>query len=286
MFRKLASVVALLAFGSPAFAQETGSTCTTIIDALPYTITAPGTYCLRSDTVVQSFYGVQIMSNDVVLNCRGRTIEAAVVEPGSDGISTVAGLRNVTVQNCVVKGFDRGISVGNQGYGAQVLNNRVENSLSVGIAAWGHNARVVNNRVSNMHPELGQQVIGINLLPFTPEISATGQELINNTVASMSASYLLVGLMVSGSTEPRVINNHVLDLQPDPGAYAVSIWLNDWAQGANTTGGQLINNGFMARVNGVQSMWGQPALCKGNTTVGQASAFETCVSRSDNISIP
>jgi hypothetical protein len=279
-------VLALLAFGVPASAQETPSTCTTFINALPYTIEAPGTYCLRANSITQSHYGVQIQSSNVVLNCRGRTVEAAVPQVGTDGISTMSGLDNVTVQNCVVKGFDRGITVGNQAHGAQVLNNRVENGFSDGIIAWGHNARVINNRVSNMHPASGQQVVGISLMPFSPEISATGQELINNTVASMSASYLLVGLMVSGSTDPRVINNHVLDLQPGQGAYSASIWLTGWAQGANTTGGQLINNASMARREGVQAMWGQPALCRGNTAVGLTFGFTGCLSESDNVSIP
>lgn len=286
MFRKLASVLALLAFGAPAYSQETASTCTTIINTLPYTISSPGTYCLRTNSITQSFYGVQILSSDVVLNCRGRSIEAAVPQSGSDGISTMSGLDNVTVQNCIVKGFDRGISIGHEAHGAQVLNNRVENGLSDGIIVWGHNARVVNNRVSNMRPESGQQVVGISLLPFSPEVSATGQELLNNTVASMSASYLLVGLMVSGSTEPRIVNNHVLDLQPAPGAYAASIWMTGWAQGANTTGGQLINNSSMARFEGVQALWGQPALCRGNTAVGLTFGFEGCLTQSDNVLIP
>ena len=102
----------------------------------------------------------------------------------------------------------------------------------------------------------------------------------------MSADSLVVGLMVSGSTEPRIVNNHVLDLQPGPGAYAASIWLSGWAQGANPTGGQLINNSSMARLEGVHALWGQPALCRGNTAVGLTSGFEGCLSQSDNAFIP
>ncbi|MBD9467691.1 right-handed parallel beta-helix repeat-containing protein [Pseudoxanthomonas sp. PXM01] len=288
MFGKLAAVFALAALGTPAFAQDatTAGTCSTIITSLPYTITAPGHYCLRSNAVVQSHYGIHIASSDVVLNCRGRSIQAATQSPGSDGIAGMSGLQNVTVQNCIVRNFDRGISAGHEGSNTQILNNRVENVLSDGIMVWGHNARVVNNRVSNILPSAAYQVVGISLMPYSPAISATGQEAINNTVAGLTADYLLVGLMISGSTNPRLVNNHVMDLRRRTDTHAIAIWLSGWAQGANTTGGQLINNALMMREPGVSGLSGQPALCKGNTSVGiEVSGFESCLTQTDNTTI-
>ncbi|TQM12190.1 parallel beta helix pectate lyase-like protein [Pseudoxanthomonas sp. 3HH-4] len=287
MFNKFIAVLALATFGAPALAQEGGTTtCSTIITSLPYTITAPGNYCLRNDAVIQSHYGVHIASSDVVLNCRGRSIQAETLSAGSDGIAGMPGLENVTVQNCVVRNFDRGITAGYEGRNTQVLNNRVENVLSNGIAVWGHDARVVNNRVSNILPDTAYQVVGISLFPFSPEVSATGQEAINNTIAGLTADYMLVGMMISGSTNPRLVNNHVLDLRRRTDTNAIGIWFTGWAQGASTTGGQLINNALMMREPGVSGLSGQPALCKGNTSVGIAvSGFESCLVRADNTTI-
>ena len=289
MFNKITAVLALVALGVPAvaLAQDGGTaTCSTIITSLPYTITSPGNYCLRGDAVVQSHYGIHIASSDVVLNCRGRSIQAETLSSGTDGIAGMAGLENVTVQNCVVRNFDRGISAGYEGRNIQVLNNRVENVLSNGISVWGHDARVVNNRVSNIFPDTAYQVVGITLFPFTPEIAATGQEVVNNTVAGLTADYTVVGLMISGSTNPRLVNNHVLDLRRRTNTNAIAIWFTGWAQGASTTGGQLINNALMMREPLVSGLSGQPAVCKGNTSVGiPVSGFESCLVRADNTTI-
>lgn len=288
MFRRISCLFALpvmLMIGVPAHAQETpASACATIINSVPYTITTPGTYCLRNDSVTPSFYGVQIQSSDVVLNCRWKTIQASVRERGSDGISVAGTLENVTVKNCVVKDFDRGITV--HGSNMQVLNSRVDNSITEGITAWGNNARVVNNRVTNTHNEPGQQAVGITLLPASPEVAATGQEAINNVVAGVRDGYLLVGMMISGSTDPRIVNNHIVDVVPAEGSYAIGMWMTGWAQGAVTTGGQMINNTVTSRHPGLQAIWGQPALCRGNTTVGLTFGFAGCLSGSDNIAIP
>jgi hypothetical protein len=288
MLRSVFGFAALALLSLPAMAQDsTTNPCTAYITSVPFDINSPGHYCLRGDLTTTSFRGVNIQSSDVTLNCRSRAITTTNRDAGSDGIVVMGELSNVTVQNCRVNNFDRGISGGFSGNNLQVMNNHVDNSISAGISVWGHGTRVASNRVTNTHHFPGQQSIGINLLPFSPEVSATGQELINNVVASSYGSDQVVGIQISGATNPRVANNVVADLRPDAAGYAVGLWLSGWAQGADTTGVVLVNNSFVSRGSSMQGMWGQPQVCRGNVAIGVSpGTFAACISNIDNTEIP
>lgn len=286
MLRSAFVLLSLAAFSGPVLAQDATNPCTAYVTSIPYDINSPGYYCLRADLATDSFRGVNIQSSDVTLNCRNRAITTTNRDTGSDGIVVMGELANVTIQNCRVNNFDRGISGGYRGTQLQVLNNHVDNAISAGISAWGNGTRIVNNRVTNTHHLPDQQSTGINLLPFAPETSATGQELVNNVVANSYGSNQIIGIQISGATAPRVINNHVIDMRTLNGGYAVALWLSGWAQGATTTDALLINNTFSTRDPAMQGLWGQPSLCRGNIAVGLSqSGFANCLSNLDNTEI-
>ena len=287
MLRIAFGLLSLALVSSPALAQDSTNPCTAYITSIPYDINSPGHYCLKANLTTDSFRGVNIQSSDVTLNCRNRSMTTTVRSPGSDGIVIMGELSNVTVQNCQVNNFDRGINGNYRGTNLQVLNNHVDNAISSGISVWGNETRVVNNRVTNTQHLPDQQSVGINLLPFEPETSAVGQELINNVVAGSRGNNQIIGIQISGATAPRVVNNHVIDLQPAGSGWAVGMWLSGWAQGATTTDVSLINNTFSSRDPVTQGLWGQPKLCRGNIAVGLSqSGFANCLTNTGNTEIP
>ena len=287
MLRNVFGLLSLALLSSPVLAQDAANPCTAYITSLPFDINSPGHYCLKANLTTDSFRAVNIQSSDVTLNCRNRSMTTTNRTGGTDGVVIMGDLSNVTVQNCTVNNFDRGINGNYRGTNLQVLNNHVDNAISAGISVWGNQTRVVNNRVTNTQHRPDQQSVGIHLLPFAPETSAVGQELINNVVAGSRGNNQIIGFEISGSTAPRVVNNHVIDLQPVNGGWAVGMWLSGWAQGATTTDVSLINNSFSARDPVVQGLWGQPKLCRGNLAVGLSqSGFANCLSSVDNTEIP
>jgi|SRR5688572_1374362 len=259
----------------------------TMIAAVPYTITAPGSYCLNSNHTTAYSYGIQIQASDVRLDCKGHAINRSVRDGGSDGITATSDLQNVTIQSCRIDNFDRGVNVGYRGRNFQLLNNHVDNALSIGISVWGHGARVVGNRVTNTHNIPGQYSTGIHMLPFEPSVSATSQVVMNNVIAGSSGDAQVVGLHVSGSASPQVTGNQILDLQVADGGYGMSLWLSDWAQGAHTTGVKFINNTLMSRNPDVLGVVGQPELCVNNIAIGLDNAgLSSCLAGQGNTLIP
>jgi hypothetical protein len=283
MFARIIAAAGLALASLSAPAQEAAPTCGTFITSLPYTISAPGYYCLKQN-LQTDVMSIQILSDDVVLNCRGKTITNTTRSQGSDGIAVFQGTRNVTVQGCTVRDFDRGISVFSSGGNISVLNNHVDGAISNGIQAGGNDIRIANNRVTNVH---GQQPTGIYLVPQSPEVSATGQEVINNVIANVYGGQINTGIAIGGSTAPRITNNHIIDIEGNnETSFSVAFWLMNWAQGATTTGVEMINNTVTSRVPGMGGIWGQPQLCRGNVSVGLPGAFSGCLTSFDTTDIP
>lgn len=254
-----------------------------VITSLPYDISSPGHYCLESDLVSQP-YGINISASHVFVDCKRHSVSASSRQAGGIGIASNSGLADVTISNCLIKDFDHGIDAGYEGTDFQLLNNHIDGSMTSGIQAWGNRTRIVNNRITNAHNESGGQVAGITLLPFNPSTTASGQALINNVIAGMSGSAGVIGLDVSGSSAPQLVNNEVLQMRSN-GSYAIAVFFHDWVQGAVTTNAVLTNNTLSADASNTSetAIVGNPRLCAGNIGVGHtADAFDACTTQLDN----
>lgn len=254
-----------------------------VITSLPYDISSPGHYCLESDLVSQP-YGINISASHVFVDCKRHSVSASSRQAGGIGIASNSGLADVTISNCLIKDFDHGIDAGYEGTDFQLLNNHIDGSMTSGIQAWGNRTRIVNNRITNAHNESGGQVAGITLLPFNPSTTASGQALINNVIAGMSGSAGVIGLDVSGSSAPQLVNNEVLQMRSN-GSYAIAVFFHDWVQGAVTTNAVLTNNTLSADASNTSetAIVGNPRLCAGNIGVGHtADSFDACTTQLDN----
>src|SRR5688572_31641049 len=110
-----------LALAAPSAWAET-NVCT-VISSLPAVISTPGSYCLEQDlslpAVTGDEKGIYIhLASDVTLDCNGHAITGTELSPDDPALDEThydyTGIRigsssRVTVRNCVVHGFFRGI---------------------------------------------------------------------------------------------------------------------------------------------------------------------------------
>lgn len=257
----------------------------TVIASFPYTITAPGNYCLDADHVTDSGGGIAIASNDVSLDCKGHSITKSTRGPWySVGVGADSNLVNVTIQNCRIKDFGRGLVVG--GRNVRMINNWVDGAMREGIAAGGHSAQVIGNRITNTYDDPGNPQASIAVYPYDFGVATSGQVIRDNIVVGAVGHSSYVGIAIYGASTPVVMRNQILDLGPPENVVATSIALNVWGSTA-TTGAVVTGNSLMSRSPGVQALNAAAVLCSNNVAIGlQEGAFASCQAGTGNISVP
>lgn len=279
------SVLFLAAFAAiptPAHALPIlGKTPCIVIESFPHTITAPGNYCLDADHVTESGGGVEIASDDVNLDCKGHAITKSSRGPFySAGVYTEFARTNVTIQNCRIKDFGRGVAFG--GRNIRIINNWIDGAMQEGIAAGGHSAQVIGNRITNTYDEPGRRQVSIAVYPYDYNVVTTGQVIRDNVVVGATDSFSYTGIAVHGASAPVIMRNQVLDLRPSEGSDAFAIVLVEGTTGATVTG-----NVLMSRSPNVRALSGTATSCSNNVAIGLLeNAFATCQTETGNVSIP
>ncbi|QSX76918.1 right-handed parallel beta-helix repeat-containing protein [Agrilutibacter solisilvae] len=175
----------LLMAAAPARAAHSYDNCTGFIDSLPVTITTQGTWCLRKDLSTSIKYGVavQLATNNVTLDCNDFKIagSAAFIDYVPDGIQAQDRL-NITVRNCRVEGFTRGLSLaGAAGGGHVVEDNRFTANTFVGMLVEGDGSVVRRNFVGgtgrSMTPPYDTHAYGI--------VTAQDVDIVDNEVSGV-----------------------------------------------------------------------------------------------------
>jgi hypothetical protein len=148
-------VVAGAMWPGPARAET--QNCT-VLTTMPATLSAPGHYCLDQDFAL--FPGsnpmVTISADDVVLDCNGHTLRNTYVDGDGIGVSVVDVRRGVTVRQCVLDGFEPGVSVETYpgstaaSTAIRIEDNRILRAHTTGIRAIGSNLRIERNQVSQL----------------------------------------------------------------------------------------------------------------------------------------
>jgi len=287
-----AALIGGLALAAPAAGAEEpapvelSTACTTYIDALPYTISAPGHYCLKANRSTGHFLAVVVNSPDATLDCRNRAIEfqGGANASGTDGVVVSPGANDATVQNCTIRGFDRGIRSASSAADVTIRNNRIERFLTFGIQGGGDRFNVVNNRVTD-GGSLDNAATGI-WVAGDPAQPATGQVIVNNLIAGLHGLQV-TGIGAYASQGLRLVNNHIMGLRVNGNAA--------WAYGIVAYGGglsdlQVINNttSAMAQDQLFFPMYADPAptLCRGNTVYNNPNLpFANCVRSIDNTTV-
>jgi hypothetical protein len=244
------AVLPLAGTGTAAAAPALGG-CTGFIDALPATISTPGTWCLRANLATGAAPGyytaVTIASNDVVLDCNGFGISG----PGLQDLNGVYGYgtSRVTVRRCVVSNFRLGITIEDYDGQAQGIVFEDNTVTDVGYAAlWSssvRNAVMRRNRVA--------RVGGLTTSTDYYGIVINDGIVEDNTIEDMAwpqwrdgQVHRVAGIRAGGPGHVTIRGNRIRKLNAEYGWGAIGIWLfgiGDATITGNDIAGDMVNAG-------------------------------------------
>lgn len=148
--------LAWLACATPARAARSYDNCTGFITAVPTTISAPGTWCLKQNvvTAITSGDAITIAADDVTLDCNDFGLDGA---NGSDSIpfATLAlgvhasNRTHVRVRHCTIRAFYQAVLLEGSGSGHIVEDNEIDQNTCMGVNIAGDGSVVRHNRVAN-----------------------------------------------------------------------------------------------------------------------------------------
>jgi len=212
------------------------------IASIPTVIATQGVYCLKHNlsTAITSNPAIRIDTNNVTIDCNGHKLGGLAAGNNSMayGIAAVD-RRNITIRNCSVRGFYRGIELVGDESGYHVIeDNALDNNLYQAINVTGDGSTIRRNQVRDTGGStVSTQAHGIS-------VSGSAVEVLDNMVDGVVATdnnavgvlaIVTDGLVVrgnrirnlsSGSAEPTFAINLSLS------ASAVVIGNTAWASGA------------------------------------------------------
>jgi hypothetical protein len=231
--RVLASLV-VLALGAPGLAAAAEGTegCTYVIDALPVSIAAHGTWCLAQDLTDSATSGdaISVVVDDVVIDCNGHAIDGrgAGADTGASGIYA-SNRRNLVVRRCRILGFEFGVDLeGALGGGHVNEDNLVGNNTTIGILVFGDGSVVRRNRVFDSGGSSSNvSSFGIQVRSSIDVLDNT----VTNVVSKPGAGGNAFGIYASlgGSGSASLSGNRVRGVLKDGGAQSYGIKADSYA---------------------------------------------------------
>jgi hypothetical protein len=231
---------ALLYVGTGARAETLQ--CTELA-SLPATITAPGHYCLNKNFYqVFTTAAVNIAADNVVLDCN----DHVVAQTGANAITGVYAnnRKQVTVRNCVLIGFGRGIgffeSAAGLSRGNRILRNTIRRPGVTGVQVAGSTNLVEDNHIS-CNRGSGSANTTYGILISSVGDAGDGNVVRHNTVAAMSPEYVVdvVGIYLLDVDGTVVIDNSVHGLYSDTNRTRYGLVGSEGAQGSLAVGNRL-----------------------------------------------
>jgi len=222
----LAQALGSVAFILAAVGSLEAGTCTPIT-AVPFVISAPGTYCLEADLPVTStafLYAVEIATSDVTIDLQGHALDGGTLGPGNQVIGIFGMNRgNIHIHNGHIVGFYQGIvlDTSNPALSHDILIEDlvVERSNYRGMQIDGNHTILRNNRILDTGP---------NTLDLHPDGLVTcgngGSDSVvyNNTVVNVigdSPDGMELYCFNASAIGNRVVNSDKGGLEMRPGTF-------------------------------------------------------------------
>jgi hypothetical protein len=232
-------VLGFLLSASPARAETTQCTA---ITSVPATISVQGIYCLTGNlaTNLASVSAITITVNNVTIDLNGYKLGNLAAGAGTQSYGIFANQKkNITIRNGIIRGFLRGIFLGDtspftassghlvediradgntsvgiwvQGTGNVIRNNQVVSTggstgqiSAWGIIAAGPGARVINNDITGTAAQSNGDSTGIILSPGSHN-SVVEDNRVSDTSSPSGTS---TGIMISSSNNAMVVDNRI-----------------------------------------------------------------------------
>jgi len=178
----------------------------TPINAAPFVITQPGSYCLSNDISLSVPAGkaIFVKADDVNINFQGFSLTNSLARLGNTAIGVYANDRDhLEITNGELAGWVTGIKLeGLQSMGNRISGMSLYNIRGTGIDAEGTELRVSGNRFSGIggSPKFAD-AIGIN-------IGGTSPRIIDNIIRAISAGDGdAIGLNLKDTVNPYITGN-------------------------------------------------------------------------------
>lgn len=252
---------------------------TTTISTLPYQIATPGAYVLAGDLTFDASNApaVSIQAGNVILDCNGHRISSLNRIPDLPAVSAAVGLSDVSIRNCTVVNFDRGITAGWRGYRTQIVDNQILNGGSRGITILGSDALVSGNRIIGLRSKPAGVSEGIWVREFDTGILSANIRVFDNVVADVIGDVGARGIVVGQSSAPQIVGNTLMDIRANPAYsnYAYYLFFPEMAAAPYVENALVRQNVMMARTL-------QAAYAPDRVYAGQVNAAAAC---RDNVSV-
>jgi hypothetical protein len=270
-FRLAAFLLLLACFDASA---ET-LTCTEV-NAIPFTITAPGSYCLTKDlaTSQPGGGGILINASDVTLDCNDHLVRNSNNANEDVGIAS-GGRSGVTIRNCRIKGFQEGIHFDTRSYDITIRDNEVLNSGTYGIVVWGSKVQILDNSVldtkyASTVRDYNQSIV---VTAYEPGVLSRDVVVRGNRVLGLFGTSVMQAIRVDMATSPLIQNNHVGQLVPKTGGRAYAIMTSGAVN--PLISGNILTSTAAIQATGIASE--SSSVCLDNVIVGlRASGLDAC----------
>jgi len=192
------------------------------INALPYTISTSGIYCLTGDlnTAMTSGSAITIDANNVTLDLNSWRLGGLAAGAGTTALGISADQRkNITIKNGTIRGFYRAIMLTGTGQGHVVEGLRIEQNRLNGINITGAGTIIRFNQVVDTG---GSTVAGT---PYGIVTFGDGARVLDNDVvgATASGSNYAYGIAILSGSGAIVANNRIDNISSVLGSYGIRV---------------------------------------------------------------
>jgi hypothetical protein len=198
-----------------ARAAESYDNCAGTVTSLPATIGTAGVWCMKGDlaTGMASGTAITINASNVTLDCNHFRLGglAAGTSTQAIGIGSMS-RNNVTVRNCNVRGFLKGINL--VGSGNVVEDNRLDGNTLYGVHVDGEDFLIRRNLVTQTGPSpIYSDSYGILTYGASGVVE---QNLVSGVVANQASSWGGAAGIVVASSYTVVRGNDVTGISSSP----------------------------------------------------------------------
>ena len=226
MPRSVSIFTILVLFQTFTLARAEVTICTEI-NAVPFTITAPGKYCLKGNLVnttdpAPDFLAgaIEIEADDVTVDLNGFSLVNDIAGPANrmNGI-TAFHRKNVTVRNGHVEGFSTAVLLGGLLAERSTIENiRASNSNYRGMFVVGSDSVIRNNHVTNAGPgDMDSESTGITL------VFGENSVIEGNVVSSISETASAYGIAVGFGASVSIRDNSVFGIRDATQKNAIAV---------------------------------------------------------------
>jgi hypothetical protein len=223
----------LLLFGFQCAAMAADADSCTAITAVPFTISAPGSYCVTKELTTTSSFtsgnAITIITSNVTIDLGGHTLSNLPAGTGTNAAGILAAdQKDITIMNGTVTGFYEGIFMNSSAAGISsgylVENMRIDRNRGIGIYVDGAGSIIRQNQVLHTGGFVNNGITGPGTGIFA---GGDGVQVLDNTVADTVAGTIGSGYGIyiesPNSFSGAVVEHNRVSAVGQPNAYSVGI---------------------------------------------------------------